>query len=337
VSQVSIGHHAEHFNWQPALAHAKKSNNKLIGVAAVSAIFIVGLLTYPMWSPVVLSFFGIGNTNAPVVISVAISDGLTDAAFTPSGATCKFYQWPYGAAQPSGDVAALIFICTGTESPDGTFTSTGATCLVGSYVLCYIQDSGNTYYTASIIRQVKPVYGFATTSYLDPIKVYPRSATSSADKTATIMTAGALVTNATNIAAGITTQLVTLTIASAKSWGSAGYLEPTTGYYYTGGFIVYDLDRTTARAELTGGPLISHFVMGVHEYWVYLAGQTVNNANIATDGAWTMTITYNNMAAAADVMTLGFYTSRRLSLINQASFGTSDLLKAENLYQIHQA
>lgn len=334
---------AEHFAWQPHLKLMASKSSKAQVAAVLIVVGLVAAFTYPIWFPVLTSILNPANPNAQVVISCAISDGLTDLAFTPAGSTAKFYVWPYGATAPYTDTVPLVFIAAGTETPDGTYTSTGATVAVGTWVLVYIADSGNTYYTASVIRQVKPLYGYATVSYLDPIKVYPRSATGAAgygqtsgDKTASIMTNGALVTNATGVATGATTMQVNLAITSAKSWGSAGYVDPTTGYWYNPGFIIFDLDKTTARATIdTTTNMIWHGVIGVHEYWCFNVGQQVNDADVATDGIYSFNIQFTNQAAAADVLTIGFYTARRPSLIQQGSFGTTDLVKAENLYQIH--
>jgi hypothetical protein len=302
---------------------AKNSHRRLL---ILGAVLLIALVSSPVWYPMVLNLLTPVTPGNNALYRVGLTDAATGDVVSPAGISVKFFAWPFGALQPSAELSGpLTQIGVGTETPDGVFTANMAY-KIGSYVLVYITDSGDTYYSTSVVRQIPALTGSNTISDLEGIEVAPKSATSYSDIVFSIQTSGALVTNATGIASGITTMLVTATVADSKSWGTS-YLDPTTGYYYYGGLIVFDLTQTTARATIDGGPLIWNGVIGSHQYWVYDTGAIIHKTSVTTgpySGTWQMTLSFDNIAAAASALTVSAWPKgARMSNIHAASFGTA--------------
>lgn len=285
----------------------------------------------------------VGVTEAGNVLPVLkITDKCTDAVFTPADASVKLYD-PKGCTSVAHywslyPNVAMDFLDTLAESPDGEYTASKDQ-PVGAWRYAFL--SGTGYYTKGLFFQV-PKLRAGTTGEAEALLVTVTPATaatgSAADVSIMFTTSGAEVDNTTNIAAGITTIKIDLTATSAKGYGSEGYIDPTTGYKYTGGFIAFDLTTTTARCIITGGPLLlPRFTIGSHDYWVWEFGQIVNDAQVPEDGTASFTIVFDNQAAGADALDVGLYYSQRYELIGAGSFGTSHIEKADNMLDIHLA
>jgi hypothetical protein len=247
-------------------------------------------------------------------LQVQTNDAIGEVVFSPAGASVKVWDKATG-----DDLGAL----TEDASNDGKWTSAYAV-PIGSVVVVKVADSGNTYYTRQVERKVNaPAAGVDRVSILDPIKMYPRSATSSSDLAGALTTAGTAVTNATGIATGETDILVTLTAASGYTWGGQAYHDYETGKDYLGAFMVWDLTTTTASATITG-PWWEHFSIGSHEYWIFKIPQIVNDADLAGDGTYSFTITFNNLAAAVDALDVACYTNAKTEDVMAKTFGTAD-------------
>lgn len=308
-------------------------------LAIVIVVLVVIAYAWPLLSPILP-----GPTGAQVTLMVNGQDANDDSAFTPAGASVKMYVWPYGGLTPAQvtngfktDIPALALIGAGTETPDGEY-STSATTAEGSFVYVYITDSGNTYYTCGVVRKVPFVVGegISREAILDPITVYPRSATPSSDTAILITTGGVEKDNTTNMADG--DYNVQIAITSGKAYGSAGYIDPATGYSYLPAHLVFDLTITTARMSLTGGPLFWHGQIGSNEYWCYEIGQSLNDADITGDGLWQMDATLDVTTTAADVLDIYWVSGgARYSGVVLGSFGTKDYEKADNMLDVHLA
>lgn len=195
---------------------------------------------------------------------------------------------------------------------------------VGSSVIIKVGDTDNTYYTNQVVRQVTaPAAGVDRVSILEPILMMPRSATSTSDIVGTIMTAGVEVDNTTGIASGETELLFSLTAASGKAWGGIPYFDYETGKEYLGAFLVFDLTTTTARATITGN-VWKHFSIGAHEYWIIKIPQIVNDADLANDGTYSFSVTFNNLVAGSAALDIGLYANAKIEDVLATSFGTND-------------
>ena len=269
----------------------------------------------------VMSFIaslGFGTTptgDSFVQLRVQTNDALGETVFSPAGASVKVWD------KTSGDFLGAL---TEDSSHDGKWDS-AFNVLVGSTVVLKVEDSGSTYYTRQV-EQVVPegASNVDRIGVLDPIEVYPRSATSLSDMTGTLMTAGVEVDNSTGIASGETDIQIILAVASGKTWGGQAYYDYETGKEYIGAFMVFDLTTTTASATITGGVLYANWETGSHEYWVFLLPQIHNDADVAGDGTYDFTITFNNLVAAADALDLGLYTNAKAEDVDAHNFGTND-------------
>lgn len=320
-----------------------KTKNVLI--ALVLTGLIIGAFTYPIWSPTVtqwlsnLPFGPLPQQGGQVKLSVGLTDANDDTVVTPAGISVGFYVWDYaryGTQIPRMDIAPLAQIGAGTESPDGEFT-TSATAQEGSWVYVFIQDSGATFQTTYSIQQVPFVLqqGIDREAILDPIKVNPRSATSADDVAIMITSAGGEIDNQTAWAFGSNDIEVELAAASGKAWGNAGYIDPSTGYYYMGGLIIFEYDMTTLRISHTGGPLFKMIEYGTTRYYVYeISGPILNDQHISGDGTWSMTTTYDCTVGANTALDVYFIPYRRMAQVNSASFGTTDVQNADYMGNI---
>lgn len=306
-----------------------KKEHILVGV--IIAV-LIGAVTYPMWSPY-LGLFPTGPLPGPVggqvTLMVQLQNGNDDTAVSPSGISVKFYKWPYhlyGEQIPNTNIAALESIGAGTETPDGEFSSS-ATTAEGSWVYIYITDSGSTFQTTGAIRFVPFVLqeGISREAVLDPVVVWPRSATSADDIAPLITSGGAEVDNSSNWAFGENDYRFEFAVSSGKSWGTGKYIDPSTGYLYRGGFIVFAYDITTARMTHVGGPFYKQVDIGTSRYFIYWVDQIINDADIANDGIWYMDITIDvTVGDTSNALNIDFYPARRVDLIDSLSFGTSD-------------
>ena len=302
-------------------------------IAILLVAVVIGAVTYPQWSPIVNQWLTPifppidQGGGGQVTLMVALQDGNDDSAVSPTNIAVAFYEWPYGPTMPTGNVDPLVSIGAGTESPDGEF-STSATATEGTYVYVYITDSGNTYQTTGAIRYVPFVLhqGISREAVLDPIVVWPRSATSADDIAPLITSGGAEVDNSSNWAFGENDYRFEFAVSSGKSWGTGPYIEPSTGYYYNGGFIVFAYDISTARVTHEGGPLYrGPYDIGTTRYYIYWVPQIVNDADMSGDGTWFMDFTIDvTVGDTSNALNIDFYPSRRVDLIDSLSFGTSD-------------
>jgi hypothetical protein len=317
---------------------AKKSS-PLTWLVVVCLMIIIGGAGFLLVTKLIpISIEEAGN----VLPVMKITDKLTDAVFTPSDASVKLYDpkgcasiAQYWSAYPN---IAMAFLDTLTETPDGEFTATKDQ-PVGAWRYGYITGTG--YYTKGVFFQVpKARAGTTGESEALLVTVTPGTAATgdAADVAIYLRNGGATVDNTTNIAAGVTVLTLTIFATSAKGYGSEGYIDPTTGYFYEGGFIAFDLTTTTARAVITGGTgAWSKFTIGAHDYWIWVFGQVVNDAQVPDDGSYAITMTFDNQAAGADALDVGVYAYQRHELISSGSFGTSHIAKADNMLDIHLA
>jgi hypothetical protein len=267
----------------------------------------------------------LGGEQGTATLQVQTNDAIGEVVFSPAGASVKVWD------KSTGEYLGPL---TEDASNDGKWTSAYAVD-INSIIVLKVEDSGNTFYTCQVERMVNPPQaGVDRVSILDPINVNPRSATSGSDISGTLMTAGAEVDNSTNIASGETEIQIMLTVSSGKTWGGQAYYDYEAGDEYIGAFLVFDLTTTTARAVITG-PYWEHFSMGSHEYWIFKIPQIVNDADLATDGTYSFTIQFNNLAAAADSLDIDFYTNAVLEDVLATSFGTSD--QGDSWTNIHLA
>lgn len=275
-----------------------------------------------------------------VTLMVQVVDGISDAVFSPADASVNYYRPtdPADVNKVGVDIEPMALIGAGSESPDGEFTSS-ATGIEGEWV--YIYTSGTNYYTKGVWRQVPYVLhqGITTEAVLESIKVYPNTGPLAADVSLLITTGGVEKDNSTNFPTGVNDYRIEITATSAYAFGNEGYIDPETGYWYQGGFLVFDLDLTTARGEITSSDLLpgalGHFTISSHEYWVFHVGQVVNDDDISGDGTKIITLTLDNQVAAANCLDIGIYVSRRPSYISSASFGTN--YEADSLTDVHFA
>lgn len=304
-------------------------------VIAMAAI-ILGAFTYPTWGPMAnqwLSNLPFGLPQGPTGGQVKLSVGLTDAddgsAVTPAGISVMFYEWNYGAygmTIPRYNIDPLVEIGAGTETPDGEFT-TSATALEGSWVYVYITDSGNTFQTTYSIQQVPYVLqqGIDREAILDPILVNPRSATSASDVSIMITSGGAEIDNSSDWAFGSNDISVELSASSGVAWGNRGYIQPSTGYFFLGGLVIFQYDLSTLRVSHTGGPLYDMIEYGTTRYYIYeISGPILNDADISGDGSWEMSLTYDCTVGADNATDVYFIPFRRADQVQSASFGTLD-------------
>jgi hypothetical protein len=284
----------------------------------VKTIGVVALVLFLVWGlffggfALILSFLQPKNY---VRLQVQTNDAITEAVFTPAGASLKCW-----------DKASGLYLGALSEdsSHDGKWDSAFPV-LVGTTVLVKVADSGNTYYTNIVERIVPPgEAGVERIGILDPIEVYPRSATTASDLVGTMMTSGVEVDNSTGIASGETEIQVSLTAASGKAWGGHPYYDPESGDTYIGAFMVFDLTTTTARATITGANLWKHWSVGSHEYWVFTLPQIVNDDDVTTDGTYVFTLEFNNLVAGSAALDLGCYTNAVDEDVEATSFGTND-------------
>jgi hypothetical protein len=276
----------------------------LIGIVAFWGFFLGGF-------DLLLNQMGGGGGTA--TLQVQTNDGITESVFSPAGAAVKVWD------KATGEFLGPL---TEDASNDGKWTSAFAV-PVKSIIVVHVTDSGNTFYTRQVERIVHaPQAGVDRVSILDPINVWPRSATASDDLAGSLTTAGTAVTNATGIASGETDILVTLTASSAKAWGGQAYYDYEAKKEYIGAFMVWDLTTTTASATITG-PYWEHFSIGSHEYWIFKIPQIINDDDIAGDGTYSFTLTFNNLAAAADSLDVACYTNAKLEDVMAKTFGTA--------------
>jgi len=278
-------------------------------------VFCIGLicvLTYQSWGAL---FPASVNPPTPeVTLQVQTNDGIGEAVFSPTNAYVKVW-----------DKATGIFL--GALSEDSTFDGKWASAFtvpVFTTIVLKVGDTSSTYYTTQVERIVGPAaVGVDRISVLDPIDVYPRSATSASDIVGTIMTSGVEVDNSTGIASGETELDFSLTAASGKAWGGIGYWDYETGKEYIGAFLVFDLTTTTARATITGN-IWQHFSIGSHEYWIIRLPQIVNDADLANDGTYTFSVTFNNLVAGSAALDIHLGVNAKLEDVLATSFGTND-------------
>jgi hypothetical protein len=249
-----------------------------------------------------------------VALRVQTNDAITEAVFSPAGASVKVWNKATG-----------VFL--GALAEDGSHDGKWDSAFyvpVGTWVTVKVEDSGSTFHTRVVDRQVMPgASGVDRISVLLPIDVYPRSATDSSDLAGAMFVSGSEITNATGIASGTSDIVVMLTASSSKTYGGQAYTDPENPEdYYIGGFMVFALTTTTARATLTGADY--HFAIGSTEYWIYCFGQITNDDDDDTDGTITFHITFNNIAAAADALDVDCYDNAKLENVLAGSFGTSD-------------
>ncbi|MDO8056036.1 MAG: hypothetical protein Q6361_04180 [Candidatus Hermodarchaeota archaeon] len=248
-----------------------------------------------------------------VTLRVHTTCAATEAAFSPAGASIKVWDKATGAWLGS---------LSEDSTHDGKWDSAYAV-PVGAIVVLKIEDSADTYYLNQVERMVTaPAAGVDRVSILDPIAMWPRSAIEASDIVGTLMTAGVEVDNSTNIASGETDIMISLTAPANKAWGGIDYHDYESGYDYVGGFMVFDLTTTTARATITG-PIAYHWQIGAHEYWVIKIGQITNDGDVSGDGTWTTTVRFNNLVAAADALDIGLYTNSTVESLLATDFGTS--------------
>jgi hypothetical protein len=259
-------------------------------------------------------------------LEVQTDDAIGEAVFSPAGASVKVWD-------SDGNWLGAM---TEDSSVDGKWTGSFPVAL-GDIVILKVEDSGNTFYTTQVQREVtQPMTGVDRISILDPIKVYPRSATSASDIVGTMMTAGVEVDNSTGIATGETQLFISLTASSGKVWGGEAYYDYETNKEYLGAFMVFDLTTTTGRCTITGD-IWEHFSVGSHEYWIIKLPQIVNDADLPNDGTYTFTITINNLVAATDCIDIHLGANAKVEDVKATSFGTNDagLAQAEAWIDIH--
>lgn len=323
--KLSFASKPENFKWQ----HHNISNAVTIGGKGVGAIIVVAFFVWLIFFgglSFILSF--LPHSVQYVKLQLQTNDGIAETVFSPAGASVKVWDRDTGSY-----LGALSEDTSHDGKWDGAFPV-----LVGSWVLVKVADSGSTYYTNVFERLVPPgEVGVERIGILDPVDVYPRSATSASDLTGTMMTAGAEVDNSTGIATSETEIEFSLTAASGKAWGGHAYTDPESGDTYIGAFIVFDLTTTTARATITGSNVWNHWSVGSHEYWVFTVPQVINDDDISTDGTYHFTVTFNNLVAAADALDIGAYVNAVDEDVKATSFGTNDagLAQAEAWIDIH--
>jgi hypothetical protein len=277
-----------------------------IGIIALIVLgFATGVFQFPT-NP--------GTLGGDVALRVQTNDGITETVFSPAGASVKVWN------KATGEFLGAL---TEDSTHDGKWDSAFYV-PVGTWLTIKVADSGSTYHTRVVDRQAMPgVSGVDRISVLAPIDVYPRSATDSADIEGAMFVSGSEITNATGIASGVSDIVVMLTASASKTYGGQAYTDPENPEdYYIGGFMVFDLTTTTARATLTGYDY--HFSIGSHEYWIYCFGQITNDDDDDTDGTLTFHVSFNNIAAAADALDVALYDNAVLEDVLAGSFGTAD-------------
>lgn len=293
-------------------------------IVAIAFIALIGggtlFVTYPMWSPVLgaglAAIFG-GGVPEPVKIEVAIEDGLTDAAWSPAGASVIAF-WSEGGEARSNTLA---------ETPDGTFTST-ARILEFTPVTLLIKDSGSGVWTRAvdiIVPNINTLGVTDPTSNVGTILMYPHSATTADDISLTMLdSAGAIVSNASAIGTGEDTIQVVLSIAADKSWGN-NYYDPQTMKTYIGGLFVLSCDPT----KLNVYDFDWTVTYGSVAYWVWEVGALANDGDYAGDESLTFFFRINALSAGASAIDINFYPEVEYPSAHSGSFGTSDVQAAD--------
>jgi hypothetical protein len=275
-------------------------------------VIVLGGILY--WGFFLGGFNALGpGTGEQVTLQVQTNNAYTEAVFSPAGASVKVWDTATGAF-----LGPLAEDSTHDGKWDSAFSVP-----VGTIVALKVEDSAHGFYLNQVERIVgSPAAGVDRIAILDPIDMKPRSVNSDDDFVGTMMTAGVEVDNSTGIASGETDILISITAPSNKAWGGIDYHCYETGYDYVGGFLVFDLTTTTARATITG-PIAYHWQIGSHEYWVIKVGQIDNDGDISGDGTWTTTIRFNNLVAAASSLEVGAYTNSTIESLLATDFGTS--------------
>jgi hypothetical protein len=295
-------------------------------IAICLLALVVGFVTYPIWSPYLsIPYQPPVQIGGQVTLMVNLIDADDGSAVSPAGISVNFYEWTYGAGIPNDNIEPLTAIGPATETPDGEFTSS-ATTAEGSWVYVFIEDSGDTFYTTAAIRQVPFVLqqGISREAILDPIEVNPRTATSSDDVSIMVTSAGAEIDNSSAWAFGANDITVDVTASSGVSWGANRYIDPATGYLYYGGLLIFEYDLSTLRVVNTGGALLNTIEYGTTTYYIYEVGAILNDADVAGDGTWTTSISYDCTVGANNALDVHLIPFRRADQVNSASFGTSD-------------
>lgn len=307
--------------------------------AGLLIVTIVGglALTSPLWVPWVLSLFGqpppVGNA-IPVFKLTNICD---DTAVT-AAPSVKIYDARGMTTMPSADIEPFLYLDTLAETPDGEFTAT-ISLPIGMWIYLYVTETNA--FNFGGFYQVQPLRA-GTTGESIPIslQIAYNSGTLANDMSAMLVSGGVEVDGqdaTANVTFGASSYRLDMTVAEGYGFASKNYVDPATGYFYRGGFIVLDLDLTTARCTVTGSNIFEHFTIGTHEYWAIGFDQFINDAQVEDDGTYGTSVTIDVSVGADDAMDLGYYDARRPSQIKQASFGTDIEANGDNLDNLNFA
>jgi hypothetical protein len=280
-----------------------------------------------VWIIIKLLPVGVGGK---VQVRVQVLNALDDTVFTPADAVCNMFDAQGLTTMPTSDLSGPMSEIGGmSETPDGTYTST-AYGLEGEWVYLYI--TGTNFYTLGVFRQIPYVLsaGITNIATLETVRIQPNGGPVVGDVAPYITSGGARIFNGTNIATGVQEWKIDITATSGKTWGSAGYIAPATGWFYDPCYCVVNLTRTAgARMTIDSSACFAHYVIGNFEYWLLRVGSVPNDGDIPTDGTTSLFATVNNLKAGTDVLYIyGCWGGSRLTALLAGSFGTNYFTEA---------
>jgi len=199
-------------------------------------------------------------------------------------------------------------------------------------VFCLVQQprSGTTGYANTIPLEMMPTDYSSSTYHNNVLSAY------SAAVGLVLSTGGVAKTNGTDVPKGLYSYDLAITATSGYAFGCTSYIDPLTGYFYSGPFVVLSLLTTTARGTVTSANMWYQFGgigSGIYYYWVLKFDQVRNDASVSTDGTTHVYFDLDDQVGASNCFGIDIYIGQRPSYIQSASFGYTQ--QADNLDLIH--